>query len=147
LAPERRLRYYAIPNPIPGVRRQAWCEECHAVLEEEQGWTPRTLAFADPTLVCTGCYKDVVRPHKRLRLGEGDEEFALGAFENEPAAAIAYDLAARVLRWDPSEYNFADEMIRDLLPIFGDDVLEGLDKKLSKSLRKAMVREMRRLAG
>jgi hypothetical protein len=66
--PERGFGYYATPNPIPGVRMIFWCEECHAVLEEEGEWTFRLIAFADPLIACTACCKDFVRNHKRLRL-------------------------------------------------------------------------------
>jgi len=67
LCQETGLRYFAItlsPNhPCVG---QAWCEKCHAVLEEEGGWTKRLKKFAAIRLVCTPCYETVLRGHKRL---------------------------------------------------------------------------------
>jgi hypothetical protein len=134
------LRYFAISRPFPAARWLAWCEDCNKVLEQEEGWTDRTMAFAGLQGVCKSCYKDLVRRHRRIR-----EPLALGHFANETSAAIAYDLAARVEQKDPSEWNFADEMLRDLLPIFGDDVAEGL-KEVPSPIKDALLAEMRRLA-
>jgi hypothetical protein len=88
------------------------------------------------------------RPAAAGEVTQAEEEpLTLGYFAHETSAAIAYDLAARVLKWDPEEWNFADEMIRDLLPIFGDEVVQGLDhnKELPSGLKDAMLQEMRRL--
>jgi hypothetical protein len=69
LCQETGLGYFAItlaPNhPCVG---QAWCEKCHAVLEEEGGWTDRSKKFADLRLVCTSCYEKVLSKHARLEL-------------------------------------------------------------------------------
>jgi hypothetical protein len=98
-------------------------------------------------MVCTGCYKDVVRYHRRIRPEEVEEVLSLGHFEHDSAAVVASDLAIRALKGDPSLFNLTDEMLRDLLPIFGDDVVSGLDKKLPEALREGIIREMGRLAG
>lgn len=39
----------------------AWCERCDAILEEEGDWTERGEAFAQVTLLCSGCYEDIRR--------------------------------------------------------------------------------------
>jgi hypothetical protein len=46
---------------------------------------------------------------------------------------------------DPSEYNFPDEMLRDLVPIYGDDLVRGLHKKLPRGLRNTIVGQVRHL--
>jgi hypothetical protein len=63
------LSYHAFKYPPdhPAVW-QAWCLECHAVLEEEGGWTARSEKFADLKIVCTSCFKNAVRRNKRLPL-------------------------------------------------------------------------------
>ena len=64
------LRYHAIrPFPAEAPRLwQAWCGECHAVLEQEGGWTDRAKAFIDIAIICTPCYRETMRRHHRVRL-------------------------------------------------------------------------------
>lgn len=154
LCHETGLRYLAIKFPPnhPGVW-QAWCEKCHAVLEEEGGWTNRAIDFAGMLYVCTSCYKKTLRRHKRLEphfmeLNERNDnmQLTLGCWEQEIVAALAYDLAARAMGHKSSEYNFSDEMLRDLVPIYDDDLVKGLSKRLPKRLRKAIVRQVRWLS-
>jgi hypothetical protein len=69
LLEETGLLYHA-ERPFPGEPFVlAWCLKCEAVLEEEGGWTERVLEFAGLQPVCSGCYKNVVRPkHVRVPL-------------------------------------------------------------------------------
>jgi hypothetical protein len=57
----RGLRFYAIK-----ADPWAWCEECDAVLEHEQGWSDRLNQFADWQVYCRECYRRALRRH-RLR--------------------------------------------------------------------------------
>jgi len=41
-------------------RPDAWCDVCDALLHEEGGWTERLRDFADLTLICAGCYDEVI---------------------------------------------------------------------------------------
>jgi hypothetical protein len=64
-----RLRYFTVkPLPSrPGVSH-AWCEACHAVLQEEDGWSDRAMRFADLSPVCKTCYEEILERHTRLEL-------------------------------------------------------------------------------
>jgi hypothetical protein len=71
LRQEQGLTYYTLP-PWPGHPfTQAWCQKCHAVLEEEDGWSDRAKAFSDLRLVCSACYQVVVSHHHWAELPEG----------------------------------------------------------------------------
>jgi hypothetical protein len=47
---------------------------------------------------------------------------------DQVAIVISQDLLARVLKKDPSEWKLDDEILRDFLPVFGNTVMEGLDR-------------------
>lgn len=64
------LGYFAI-EAEPGEPAQAWCGECDAVLEEEQGWSDRADEVADWKLICTGCYEQTLRGHQLVSWVEG----------------------------------------------------------------------------
>ncbi len=44
---------------------QAWCHACDAVLEEEGEWNDRSEAFAQPRMVCRGCYREMKALNRR----------------------------------------------------------------------------------
>src|SRR5262245_26484242 len=69
LVQERGRRYYSLwLGPDHPGDEQAWCEDCHTVLEEEGSWTNRVTEFAAISLVCGSCFQAVLRRHTRLRL-------------------------------------------------------------------------------
>lgn len=47
--------YPSKSDPYP----DAWCAECEAVVEKENGWSDRACAFADIKLICGQCYVDL----------------------------------------------------------------------------------------
>ena len=57
----RGLRYFIIKGDP-----WAWCEECDAVLEQEQGWSERLYLFAAWQIYCRACFRRTLRRH-RLR--------------------------------------------------------------------------------
>jgi hypothetical protein len=73
-------------------------------------------------------------------------ELTIGYFDQEVVAALAYDLVARVMGEDVREYNFSDEMLKDLVPIYGNDILEGLNEELPRRLREAVARQVERFS-
>lgn len=64
------LRHHAVkPFPDKALRLgQAWCLECHAVVEQEDGWNDPAKAFVDIAIICTPCYRETMRRHHRVRL-------------------------------------------------------------------------------
>ena len=52
----------------------AWCERCQPVLEQEDGWTERAIAFAGLRGICTPCYEHMAGKHQRV--GAQDESKA-----------------------------------------------------------------------
>ena len=57
----RGLRYFIIKGDP-----WAWCEECDAVLEAEQGWSDKLYQFAAWQVACRDCFRRALRRH-RLR--------------------------------------------------------------------------------
>jgi hypothetical protein len=39
--------------------RQAWCDECEKVLQEEKGWTDRAVEFAGLEEYCKYCFEEL----------------------------------------------------------------------------------------
>jgi len=76
-----------------------------------------------------------------------EESLDLGHYDQEVVAALAHDLAARVLGDDPSGFNFSDEMLHDLVPLYGKDVVEGLNPGLADELRDAIAELVKQYAG
>ncbi len=64
----------------------------------------------------------------------------IGFYDEEVVAALAYDLAARLLGEDRGEFNFSNDELRELVPVYGDELVRGLNKKLPRGLREAMAR-------
>src|SRR5262245_53868297 len=80
-------------------------------------------------------------------MSQGGDEMGLnlGDYSSELAAAIAHDLAARILADD--DLNFTTEEFARLLPAFADLVIAGLSPTVPKNLRREMIdfaREARR---
>jgi len=71
----------------------------------------------------------------------------IGHYALEIVAALAYDLAARAVGEPPSEYNFSDAELRTLVQAHGGAVVKGLNRRLPRALREAIVRQVRRLGG
>lgn len=71
-------------------------------------------------------------------------EITLGAFATDITAAVAEDLAARLLGDDGP--NFEDRDFQQLLPLYGEAVLNGLNWELPGELADA-VREVARTGG
>jgi hypothetical protein len=117
---------------------RSWCEE--------GGWTDRAKEFGDLTFTCASCYRAALRRHKRLGLPKPGNELSVGEYDQEITAALASDLAGRVLGYPQSELNFADEMLRDLVPIYGGDVVAGLNRRLPKRLREGIARQVEQFA-
>lgn len=68
-------------------------------------------------------------------------EITLGAFATDITAAVAEDLAARLLGEDPS--NFEDADFRQLLPVYGGAVLDGLNWDMPGGLADEMADAVR----
>jgi hypothetical protein len=74
-------------------------------------------------------------------------QLSIGCFGEEIVAALAYDLAARLMDLDRSELNFSDERVRELVPLYGEAILAGLDEGMPGELRAAIRRVVNMLAG
>jgi hypothetical protein len=68
-------------------------------------------------------------------------ELTLGLFETDITAAVAEDLAARLLGDDPP--NFEDRDFEKLLPLYGEAVLDGLNWELRAGLADEMAEAVR----
>ena len=69
------LRYFSLKFPPDHpADRQAWCEGCHALLEEEGGWNDRSFERSGMSLVCTGCFEAALGRHERIDLPLGQVE-------------------------------------------------------------------------
>jgi hypothetical protein len=65
----RGLRYYATSASCSkGDYILAWCHECHAVLEEEGGWSGKAMDSANLRGLCTSCYRGLMRQHTQSDL-------------------------------------------------------------------------------
>jgi hypothetical protein len=62
------LRYYAIKGDP-----WAWCQECDAVLEAEQGWSDRLYDFADWKVYCHKCFRRTLGRHNLVEWIEFEE--------------------------------------------------------------------------
>jgi hypothetical protein len=68
-------------------------------------------------------------------------ELTLGLFETDVTAAVAEDLAARLLGDDPP--NFEDRDFEKLLPLYGEAVVDGLNWELPGGLASEMAEAVR----
>ena len=48
----------SVPNDL-----QAWCYQCEAVFEEEDGMTERFREFNQMSVVCVNCYEQAAQYH------------------------------------------------------------------------------------
>lgn len=53
---------------------QAWCAGCDAILKAQRGWDDVSEAHADFQLLCTTCYKRVLRQHAFVAFSQGPDE-------------------------------------------------------------------------
>jgi hypothetical protein len=65
------LGYYRVEVP-PGSDdyETGLCEECDALLWQEEGWTDLLFDFADWKLYCRQCYQQVLARHRLLGVGQ-----------------------------------------------------------------------------
>jgi hypothetical protein len=63
----------------------------------------------------------------------------LGEYDQAIHAAIAYDLAARLLDKPRQEFNFTDKRLTRLVVRYADDVVAGLNKGLPTRLRGGII--------
>jgi hypothetical protein len=70
-------------------------------------------------------------------------KLTLGLFETDITAAVAEDLVARLLGDDPP--NFDDADFEQLLPVYGEAVVDGLNWELPGGLADEMAEEVRRV--
>ena len=42
-----------------GEPKEAWCDNCHKILDQERGWNDTSEAAADFKLICSDCYADI----------------------------------------------------------------------------------------
>jgi hypothetical protein len=75
------------------------------------------------------------------------DELVIGEYDRKLTADIAQDLAELVVAPCRSRPNFGGGMMYDLAPVFGTEVLAGLDPRLPADFRRAMAWAVERFSG
>ena len=135
--------FYVDDEDYPWVREHTWRlhDDGHVVRGGDTARGEPTLVYLLNELESrrTGIPLGDIPPPAPVQEPDGDgDELSVGDYEQAVVAALAVDLMARVMDEGSGTWNFSDEMLADLLPVYGEDVVAGLNPELPEQIRTAI---------